>query len=210
MDLPLLVQEDLDRAKAAVEAEPKHTLRPYYRQQIYRALARWPKGKEARIRLDILTAQKVLPLWPESLSERLQPGRLIQRAMDVLEGRARPEVVSREADVAWAELEEFGAQTSDEQESRAFLTALAALESTSYATGLDRMATIEIGAHEEDVHLDPWSSDAAKWASFAYAGRPREGMFNAAQQLEFWSWWLSEAIPAAWQASSSNPNNSPS
>ena len=48
-----------------------------------------------------------------------------------------------------------------------------------------------------DGELDPWSSDAAKWASFAVAERPWVPAADNQKRLEFWLWWLDEAIPAA-------------
>lgn len=96
MSLSPEVQEAVARAKAAVQADPKHALKPYYRQQIYDALFLGPMGKEVRARLDIATAERVLSLWEDEWPKGSLPSRLIQRATDVLQGVARPEMVRAE------------------------------------------------------------------------------------------------------------------
>lgn len=208
MSLSPELQEAVARAKAAVRADPKHALKPYYRQQIYDALFLGPKGKEVRARLDIGTAERVLSLWEDEWPEGSLPSRLIQRATDVLQGVARPEMVRAEAHDAWVELEKLGEESTRKLRERAFYAAQAAVEATFCATGIDRWETIEIGTSEDDADLDPWSSDTASWAAAAYAGVPWEEASSAVRRLEFWRWWLSEAILKAWQETYTSSSSS--
>lgn len=207
MNLPPQLAEVIEQARTAVRADLSHTLSPYFRQQIYDAFALQPKGREVRSRLEIMTARKVAPFWQEVWPERLLPHHLVQQATDVLEGTAHSEAVRAEANDAWVEQEKLETQTSDDREARAFYATQATIEAVFYVTGLDRWEGVEIGAHENDADLDPWSSDTALYAAAAYSGAPWNETSNHDRRLEFWLWWLSEAISEAWQETHTSPND---
>ena len=48
-----------------------------------------------------------------------------------------------------------------------------------------------------DEWLDALYSDTAKWASFAYAGRITDSTFEPRKRLQFWTYWLEQAVPQA-------------
>jgi len=63
--------------------------------------------------------------------------------------------------------------------------------------GVDEVITEQ--ATEDNI--DPWSSDAARDAAAAFAGPVWEQpSSDREKRREFWSWWLREAVPAAWRA----------
>ena len=59
---------------------------------------------------------------------------------------------------------------------------------------------IVIEERTTDADLDPWCSDAAKYAAMAVSGAIWEQGSSSQLRLEFWKWWLLEAIPQAHNA----------
>jgi len=52
-----------------------------------------------------------------------------------------------------------------------------------------------------DGAVDPYQSDAAYFAAIACAhGSVRAPTADPTKRWEFWTWWLDEAVPAAWDA----------
>lgn len=207
MNSPPELVKVIEQARTAVRDDVEHALKPYLRRQIYDAFALGSKAREVRARLEIMTARKTLPFWQEVWPENKLPHDLLQCATEVLEGVSRAELVTPKVSAAWLELEEIGAQSLGEVESQAFFAGQAALEAALHAIGEDRWKGIELSKEDEDADLDPWSSDTASWAAAAWAGPFWEGKSDANRRREFWLWWLSEAIPRAWQKTHTSPND---
>lgn len=74
-----------------------------------------------------------------------------------------------------------------------------------YATGRDattgRVRPPFASMNDTDVELIPEYRDAAYYASVAYAGgNPTDPISDADRRRQFWSWYLAEAVPAAYSA----------
>lgn len=87
---------------------------------------------------------------------------------------------------------------------RAQMALQAALDAVENALGhprfeFDGVDEIITEQTTED-NIDPWSSDAARDAAAAYAGPVWEPSSDREKRREFWTWWLREAVPAAWRA----------
>jgi hypothetical protein len=172
--------------------------------------------------LDLLTALHVLPQWQTILSDPINmwrdyyaaPTQMLDLTESILSGTTDPSQVLDRAD-HWGEVSGL---TGELPESRfyhawcVYKTALCALDS---ACGVDQFQHARL--NEATTAIEDVTSDAANWASIAFAGgtwvadpdgpiddfRHESGDWNydlpevRARRLDFWTWWLLEAIPRA-------------
>jgi len=228
MLLPSELQRIINVVIEELQRHPQHALSPFQRRVVYEYLAeqrdtdpwlgetspwleppdslpdaaldvlfeqfgqiRNPIAWRRRIKLDLLTAQRMLRLWQEERPE----DSLGQRMYDLAEGTALGvidrELAAKEARsvFSWYEDAEY-AWTS------AFYALEAIMKSITTAREVNVWDRMDIKPNDDDVDIDP--SDVAASASFAVAGDVRDLNSNSAKRLEFWTWWLTEAIPTAW------------
>ena len=69
-------------------------------------------------------------------------------------------------------------------------------EELNYVHAIDE----ELDAYSWKNLWDSGRSDTALWAATAYAGGIYQGKPDIIKRREFWTWWVHEAIPTAWQA----------
>ena len=81
-----------------------------------------------------------------------------------------------------------------------FFAGLAAIEALFEKLGSDRLIDVSLREDDRDDSLDAWSSDTAKWAAAAYSGQVGSPTTNMERRQEFWNWWLTTALSAAWQS----------
>ncbi len=171
-----------------------------------------PAANRARGRLVILTAERVLPHWQAIFPEEKTPDRVLALARELLDGRTDLDAAFDYADharfaVGYAvDNMDLDRGEYDFQADFAGQTALKALEYVLYLQCFTRKIPLH-GYHELEPTdlLDPWTA-AIQTALQAQAGLERDeygewsGKFDPGRCREFWQWWLSEAIPAAWNA----------
>jgi hypothetical protein len=233
--LPTDLQKAIEDAYATLTKHPQHALLPIYRARVYAALGAVhypeepldPHAHRTRVTLDLLTVQRVLPIWQAQRPDFPWPQRLLEMAEGVLNGSVSMEAARAEADAVWALLEEgedtYKGEVEEEAEedsngvseeeaaseiakfkgvsASALLVCDAAVETLFVASGLFQFDSPDFTEEMTDADVDPWSSDTAKWASTAYAGAVWDPSSDPVMRKEFWEWWLTEAVPRAWQAS---------
>jgi hypothetical protein len=153
-------------------------------------------GYKRRVLLERLTAERLLPIWEKSLPREHTPSQLLSLAMRVLEGELsvadawhlRDELLAAMPNVAWP------------------------LRGVMAAAGqVLRTATVDIDFNptkpdytltdDEDWEEDAGYRDAAGWGAYVMAGGTvHDAEADPSKRLEFWDWWLTEAVPAAWHA----------
>lgn len=196
MALPAELAQLLDQVEQHVAEDSIHSCSPFYRYQIYRRILNFSEGKEVLGWLDILTVQKVLAICKEVWPDDRMPIHILSVARNILEKTVDKELAEQETDRAWDYLEQ---RAEDDVDSSAFYAASAAVEALLRIIGRrGRWENKFITPQYSEADLDPWSSDVAHWAVSAYAGTVWQNDVEAPKQLQFWTWWLEEAVPTAW------------
>jgi hypothetical protein len=212
--LPETLQELLQRAQAAVERHPQHDLNLGYRQAIGRAcgphrdsgLPGSVAAHRRRARLAILTVRRVLPLWEACFPGDERSRRILEMAEGVLRGEILPEDADENAARFWDDLDALQPEFGPEKAPMALAVGYAAASAlvAAYGEAWDDLDVEEIDYESVDSR-DFTCNDTAFYASIAYAGGPVWEILarvspDAERRRAFWTWWLTEAVPLAWEA----------
>lgn len=208
--LPPDLEEAIRTAGEAVREDPEHVLAPGYRAAIGAAMGPAPPrplepskhaGHRRRSLLAIASARRVLPIW-----ERRWPGdRSPHEALEAAERLVRGEA---DLDRCWETLDRVKVRTdqllaTDFAASRAGESAVLALVA---ALDDDFYEPHEVKPGWVDSQRGGGDEDAASAASIACAGGT-VGFPGAdrTKRREFWEWWLTEAVPAAYRDDTLEP-----
>ena len=225
MPIPSEVQKLIDSALVDVAAQPQRQLLPVRRLPIYRALqmAAGPGAAErVRGRLALLAACRVLPLWQAAMPIYAEDDvdehgvvanklaeHFLARAEGVLRGTVDLDLVRKEDADYWyvvgnVEVEIFEAlEETDGPLFYAFFALDAAYKALHEALGYEQLGRLKGWESHTDDTLPRFACDAASSAAIAASGG---GDLDAGppidlpKRLEFWEWWLTSAIPAAWES----------
>ena len=194
---------DLKMYKERMVQHPQHVIIPFYRQQIYQMID--PEHRNFfREWLGIVCAKFVLPIW-QDYSDHPLPERMIVAAEKLLRKEANQQEVKKLGDKGWNWLEngrDFGFKN--------YYSAFAALRALNEARGFDPFEGYRLSEdweHWLDSDIDLDSSDVTKLAYYAYAGYPDVFEFDPQRCLAFFTWWLDQAIPQAWELAQKNLKN---
>lgn len=218
--LPVDLQQAIDDAKRHLGVH--HALWSAQRQAIYACLGPWGEndvetiGYRRRTRLAIHSVQRVLPLLelyvPNSRSKDL-----LCLAEHVLAGKTDRLHIKIEYllhSLAWQDEDPqtfkaisalyrtLGPLSADDAYTTVEQVAIAAHRALGVAL-MDEFNTPKLLKERPETTPDYWASDAAGCAWVAY--REKDGMAHGKQAIrngdEFWLWWLTVAIPYAWEDS---------
>lgn len=217
--LPIVLRDLLAQSQAVASSDPQHTLTPFNRHRIYQAIALTPRGGRMRKWLAYLTAQHVLHVWEAKQPGDPLMGDLLEMVRQYMDGEIQREVIESRANTlaqsvrqeereAQTDLERMNAHLQETLVPRRkvrephIYAILAAVEAAfrmldGYHTPWDKATLKE---DDTDQALNARNSDTAYYAVSAYAGGPVWAHYaNNKKRLEFWQWWLDEAIPMAWE-----------
>lgn len=213
--MPPNLRDCLRQSRQALLADDKDHLQPIIRYQIYCALepdedsdpsepqADWGNVSR-RTTLAILATKKVLSIWEDARLGDFLPHKLLAAAESELDNPVSSEVgknlliaSSQVLDTLW-----------EENQEEAFQRQACVLASANLALRLTHSQTDQFVQMFEangdnaslitEAEIDGYGADSARWSAFAYAGVPWLATFDRSKSLEFWTWWLDEAVPAAW------------
>jgi hypothetical protein len=197
--------ETLDRsvqiALVSVRNHESHALTPYHRNAIYKAIGSLASRKSGRVRsfLAIIAAQRALPSWHRTRPNDTRVEQLIDLAITQVRRAVADDPAIEKAAEAWNWLlNDYGDRTEELALDAEFAMA-ASLEAVWISLGSDRFLDVTIDETTTDADLDPWCSDAAMYAAVALSGPVWEEDSSTEQRLEYWEWWLLEAIPNAYR-----------
>jgi hypothetical protein len=225
LPLPETLQALVNTALAEMQADPDHRLSHQRRGQIYDALGPLTEdiSRNARGWLAVITARRVLPAFQAAFPEDTLPQQLLDMAVSILQGRG-DEAAAEELQ-EWGYNASGNAWGYDEAEVpwNADLAGSAAYHALKEARGqpplqyLDKV--FKLGAvawppgeqiteypeprpatqfTDEDLcQID--ASDTAANAAVAFACEAGGPFCDPGKLREFWTWWLTEAIPEAWE-----------
>jgi len=220
MAVPIQLQQLIDAALESARLQPQHALVPFQRRILYEYLAEnsdtafWstnsPLPRETvlatygevrnpitwrqRVYLDLLTAQRMLRLWQELRPHDHLAQRMYTLAEDVALGRVHRDAAAEEIDPVFSRVE-----NADYSFRPPYYAVNAIIKAVVTASGINVWDATIIGPDDDDAVLDQWSLDAAGYACDATAGPVWDPKSDATKRLEFWTWWLTEAIPTVWQ-----------
>lgn len=202
--LPEQVRNAIMAAEYSLSIHHEHALRPLDRKLIYEAIASAPSGDQVRAWLDVITAEHVLPIWLDARPSDLLPQFVLKEAKDFLQSNKAQVAVRAKAAEMGDHLEKLvdWANEQAKERYRVWYAGEATAEAAHLATDGERWTESWpiINGTLTDEWLDALYSDTAKWASFAYAGRATDSNFEPQKRLQFWAFWLTEAIPEAFRA----------
>lgn len=193
----------LHEASQHLKRHPEYDLLPIHRERIYNVVISLPNGELMRRWIDIYTAQFVLPIWEKIWAHYDAPKRALAVAEQFLRGEQTIDVVEQEIERVWPLVEELSTNLDIDYYPSAD-AGQAVAEAISRVSGYERWtpqnpAYVKLTETISDEWLHVFMSDTAKWASFAYAGSISHPASDKHRRMEFWMWWLFEAIPKAYQ-----------
>ncbi len=197
--IPNTVSLILNKALELVRSDLNHELRPKHRDHIY---ASWSEPtfdtQRLQANLAIITAQRVLPIWQKRMPEDKTPDYAINLARMILDGTIDHKVASQEANgKIW---NHFGNRIESRKISRRAIYAYsAAIEALFIVLGRKPFEYLDIDEYNTNGDIPPGEGDVASSAIIAYVEILSEIDANLKKNLEFWEWWLTEAIPQAWE-----------
>jgi Immunity protein Imm5 len=220
--LPKKILVAIEHAYDTMFNERVHNLLPKERLAIYDAL-----GYNHRVIgwLCIKTAQHVLSIWDTIIPDDDTPHSMILLAESVLRGRISVKEAKTQDDNFYYHI--IGGVLLDNDQETPYIAkhvcnaCYDALKISFGARPFQKISRDIINQNTLDEFIAPDLGDTASSAVTAYAGTtviasqsfgnpPIRNVivpipdFNPQKRLEFWTWWLKEAIPQAWELAHSS------
>jgi hypothetical protein len=195
-DLPSDLSAALAAAWTALEAHPRGELPLPYRRAIWEALGPpHGDGYRRRVALSQLAVRHVLPLWDAEHPDDDGPHRMLALADRLVRGEADPQAARREQDAFAVEVQDL-----DDEDLRPGYVGDAAVDTVSTARIDYGPEDFEPDRLDEQLDADQW--DASYYAALASAGKgprePGDTTETQSKRRDFWRWYLTEAVPAAY------------
>lgn len=208
MSIPITLAELIEKALAAMEAHPEGRLNRGYRQAIWaqfgpRLDPEIPESKLAHRKRTFLALQAVkhgLGLWRDIYPGDPTPEQIADQVAKILAG-----TLQFEAETGLAMYDEYWSYF-DNKTSEDPAAAGSPQISIGYGAALCfYVALIDENFEPDQLELeledaeDPYEMDVAQLVANAWAsGGPGGPDFERLKRMEFWRWWLTEAVGQAW------------
>jgi hypothetical protein len=203
MSLPAQIKKSVDKALEAVRSDPRHDLPLGYRQAIWAAMGERntsgkvtdSQGHARRAKLAVLAARKTLPLLKRARMGIKTPQRLLDEAEKVIEGKSEGDKLKTDAAMYRVELDN---RLGDAALQSPLYAGYSAVKAAFTAFEDEDFDADHIDYEETDASRDPFHLDSSYLSALAYAnGASDEEDSDADKRLEFWEWWLTEAVENA-------------
>ncbi|RUT04272.1 hypothetical protein DSM106972_045000 [Dulcicalothrix desertica PCC 7102] len=205
MDIPSKLQELILSALSSVRVHPSHDLNLGYRHAIWAAFGDDEYGHRRRAMLALKTVRHVLPIWNKKFPYDDRPGYILNLAEKTLAGTISVEVAENESERLWREMQQLGYGGHG----MVFTVGCAAVAALDTAIDDETFDPDDIDFNLTD-NEDTEGNDSSFFAACAYADgavwKTVSGEQNPIKRLEFWNWWLTQAVPAAWSAVEDDSN----
>ncbi len=209
MEIPQETQELINYYLKMVRGDPNHDLLARDRIKIYGSFKEVdaPHYQKFIGRLAILAAQKVLKYWDlvkPGYSDQM-PYRILEIAENLWQGKIQINDIDEDI---WEDFYQGGGAllSSSEEEipSAAKFTLCAAHSAFCLVRGIKPFNNFDRKQIQEGISNEilygSWG-DGASSASCAYSYQSTvkgKRIYDPVKCLEFWEWWLTQAIPQAW------------
>ena len=223
--LPEELQLLVNTALAEVDTNLQHRLAPQRRRQIYDAFkaSTDPLGQRARGWLAVITARRVLPLFQQEFPEDTLPQDLLNAAASVLQGRVNDATADDIQDQGYHASGNAWGYDETEITWNADLAGCATYHALKEARGQEPFGNLDklfklgvvswpsgesVSEYSQPIGADQFTdedlcqienSDTAAAAAVAFACEPDGPPCDSSKFQEFWTWWLTVAIPEAWK-----------
>jgi hypothetical protein len=157
------------------------------------------------VNLEIAAVRRVLPVWEDLWPDDKSPHRVLEAAKQAMNGMLSPKAGQSVMGDEGSQYQDLNA-TNDQKRQDAADVGYAAIAALVEALWDERFDPNNIQSDLEDRYFDILEEDASWIASKVIAGgredHPDWSAFpddsDHAKRREFWTWWLDEAVPAAW------------
>lgn len=223
--LPEEIQPLVNTALAEVNDDAQHRLAPQRRRQIYDAFkaSTDPVGQRACGWLAVITAQRVLPIFKQEFPEDTLPQDLLNAAIGVLQGKVDDITANDIQDHGYHASGNAWGHDETEISWNADLAGCATYQALKEARGQEPLGNLDkffklgvvgwpsgksvieypqpirAGQFTDEDLCQIENSDTAAAAAVAFACEPGGPLCDSSKFQEFWTWWLTEAIPEAWK-----------
>jgi hypothetical protein len=213
-ELPSVVRQRREAGRKAMRSAPQHDLLPGYRNTIVDAFEPWPVRVLTMVCLALMTCREVLSVWDSVFPDDRSPHEWLATVEQALLGQISQEEAERVTHSAHFHVLSL---PFDQPLARAVAHAASFTAVGGILLRLDdlflnaeviaaRTAAVpltrppqEPGLGRPDADYERDEHDASFWASVAVAGgEPWEAAADSEKRLQFWEWWLDEAIPQAY------------
>ncbi len=222
MLLPTELQNLISIALAEMSSDLQHRLNPNRRRQIYDAFGETTDRTSQQTRgwLAVLTAERVLPIFQQNFPEDTLPKELLETTVGILKGGVNESIADDMQDQGYHASGNTWGYIEEEMPLNADLAATAAYHALLEARGrypfrdlqsLRKRERIRTGDNigeeywidrmDEDLVTVGGIGDTAAFAAIASACRQDRLQCDPQELEQFWKWWLTVAIPLAWEAS---------
>jgi hypothetical protein len=206
MSLPSEINSIIEEYLEILRNDADYLLNPHYRVQIYKKFQNPSTlaGTQFLQWLQILTAEHVLPIARWFLPDYLNPAELLRVARGLLLKTISETEARNKLEEIENYLSKINLECAPPTITRAYDVFNASLAALSWCIEIPTLPNFVENDNEEDW-MDP-DADAANWACAAYAGPiwATDDFYDPSSGLEFWEWWITEAIPQAWEMATNN------
>lgn len=224
---PTQLQQLIHQGSNYIITHPYHHLMPSIRFDIYRIFShniQPPKINPIGGWLAVLTGYRVLSIWqramplweesgePDNIDGNFLPKHLLKTAEAVLKGEIDLKNAWEEANERWYEVGNVWTEILEYRpdfpvdSAHACNAALHALHETLGVQFLGKLKNWYL-YDDDELSKHPFACDTASSAMIAYVGVGNSNSLTSQKRLEFWQWWLTEAIPQAWELAISSSSN---
>jgi hypothetical protein len=205
--------DDLIKALSdEVRRDPRHRLAPHRRQDIYEEIAQAYKQASVTIfgRVGCLAAKRVLHVFEDFSPGDPAPREILHVAEAILEGEADRQAAVHKLDQGYHASGNSWGYDEAEIPPSAWLAANAAYHSLAEALGRRPLGSLP--EYNKGGTALPWADEDLCWLAFAdtasvacmaMATASSSAVPDSESLLSFWTWWLTEAIPAAIESAES-------
>ncbi|BAZ16818.1 hypothetical protein NIES4071_86960 [Calothrix sp. NIES-4071] len=205
MPIPSTLQKLIVDGLSSVRSHPSHDLNLGYRHAIWSAFGDDENGHRCRTFLAIETVRHVLPIWNKKFPHDDRPEYILNIAEKKLAGTISTEVAEKESERLWNSMQQLGYGGHG----MAFTVGCAAVAALNTAIDDETFDPDDIDFNLTD-NEDTEGNDSSFFAACAYADgavwKTIAGEHDANKRLEFWHWWLTQAVPAAWSTVEDDSN----
>jgi hypothetical protein len=223
--IPEVISRIIETAEKDVHADNHHHLSYKRRKEIYDAFLESSDdvaGKAMRW-LAVITAQKVLPLFQKEYPDDALPEELITTAISILHGEGNETTVDDIQEQGYLASGASWGYDEEEISWNADLAGRSAYHALMEARGLKPLENMDMiyeigvvgmpsgkwiekfpepkGADQfTDENLCEFPNcDTAGIAAVAFSCQPGGPVCDKSKLKQYWIWWLTEAIPKAWE-----------
>jgi hypothetical protein len=213
MNLPMELQHLIESAVHSMHENPQHDLGIEVINKLGQEVGSLVDSAHLqdlphrrRCALILLTAEHILPLWQKEYSNIRMPERLLRGTVKALRGAGDWESLRYDLAEFWEQLHKVDEATRIRQGEVCLgnpdlnPTILSAqFAGGAIASGLEAIINIDDDL-EAPGSANGCGNGCVLMAGTAYAsGMAGQAGSDPEKRLEFWEWWLLEAIPAAWR-----------